>query len=262
MNKTHKSQQDNKQVQSLTRGLLLLEKIAENPFGISLTELALQLGLPNSTVHRLLMTMQQQGFIQQEGELSLWKISAKTFKIGNAFAKSRDLITLAQPVMQNLMDNAGETVNLLLLDQIQFQPIVIGQIQCHELMRMVAPIGKHLPLHASGAGKAFLAMHDDDQVTAIVQRKGLIKFTDHTITQHKDLLDNLEKVRQHGYALDDEEHAIGMRCVAAVIVDEHQKAFAALSISGPASRLDNEKIVHLSSLVMQSSQKISHMYGG
>lgn len=145
------------QVQSLPRGLKLLEFIADSHGSVALTELAKQAGLPNSTTHRLLTTMQQQGFVRQVGDLGLWTIGAHAFVVGSSFLQSRNLLALVHPMLRKLMEDSGETVNLAVLDLSDRQAVIIDQIQCTQLMRMSAPIGGKLPMHASGAGKAFLA---------------------------------------------------------------------------------------------------------
>lgn len=143
------------QVQSLTRGLKLLEWIAESNGSVALTELAQQAGLPNSTTHRLLTTMQQQGFVRQVGELGHWAIGAHAFMVGSSFLQSRNLLAIVHPILRNLMEESGETVNMAVLDQSDHEAIIIDRVQCTHLMRMSAPIGGKLPMHASGAGKAF-----------------------------------------------------------------------------------------------------------
>jgi IclR family acetate operon transcriptional repressor len=143
------------QVQSLTRGLKLLEWIAESHSSVALTELAQQAGLPNSTTHRLLTTMQQLGFVRQVGELGHWAVGAHAFIVGSSFLQSRNLLAIVHPILRKLMEDSGETVNLAVLDQSDHQAIIIDQVQCTQLMRMSAPIGGKLPMHASGAGRRF-----------------------------------------------------------------------------------------------------------
>ncbi|ANM79608.1 acetate operon repressor [Serratia marcescens] len=172
------------QVQSLTRGLKLLEYISEAQGNVALTDLAQQAGLPNSTTHRLLTTMQQQGFVRQVGDLGLWTIGSHAFVVGSSFLQSRNLLAMVHPTLRRLMEESGETVNLAVLDTSEYQAIIIDQVQCTALMRMSAPIGGKLPMHASGAGKAFLATLPDDQVTKLLHKKGMHTYTPHTLTPH------------------------------------------------------------------------------
>ncbi|ACS84264.1 MULTISPECIES: glyoxylate bypass operon transcriptional repressor IclR [Musicola] len=249
------------QVQSLTRGLTLLEYIAHANGSIALTDLAQRAGLPNSTTHRLLTTMQQQGFVRQVGDLGFWSIGTQAFIVGSSFLQSRNLLAMVHPMLRKLMENSGETVNLAVLDQTDYQAIIIDQVQCTALMRMSAPIGGKLPMHASGAGKAFLATLPDDKVTQLLHRNGLHSYTPRTLNAQT-LKENLAQIRRQGYSYDDEEHALGLRCVAACILDEHHEAVAALSISGPVSRITDDRVIELGALVIRAAKEITIAYGG
>ncbi|OCA55067.1 glyoxylate bypass operon transcriptional repressor IclR [Photorhabdus namnaonensis] len=252
----------NGQVQSLSRGLTLLEYISESPGGIALTDLAQQAGLPNSTTHRLLTTLQQHGFVRQIGDLGLWVIGSHTFIVGSSFLQSRNLLALIHPILRRLMEDSGETVNLAILDHSEYEAVIVDQVQCNALMRMSAPIGGKLPMHASGAGKAFLSTLSDNQLVQLLHKKGLHSYTQHTKTAPSSLKENLEQARKQGYSFDDEEHALGLRCIAACIYDEHHQAFAAISISGPVSRITDDRITELGALVIRAAKEISKEYGG
>lgn len=250
------------QVQSLTRGLKLLEYIAEAQGSVALTDLAQQAGLPNSTTHRLLTTMQQQGFVRQVGELGLWTIASHAFVVGSSFLQSRNLLATVHPILRRLMEASGETVNLAVLDNSDFQAIIIDQVQCTALMRMSAPIGGKLPMHASGAGKAFLATVSDEHLVQLLHKKGLHTYTQHTRSNPIALKEDLAHIRKQGFSFDDEEHALGLRCLAACIYDEHHEAFAAISISGPVSRITDDRVIELGALVIQAAKEVTLTYGG
>lgn len=250
------------QVQSLTRGLKLLEWIAESQGSVALTELAQQAGLPNSTTHRLLTTMQQLGFVRQVGELGHWAVGAHAFVVGSSFLQSRNLLAIVHPVLRSLMEESAETVNLAVLDKGDHQAIIIDQVQCTQLMRMSAPIGGKLPMHASGAGKAFLANLNDDQVSGLLHRKGLQAYTHATLVSPVHLKEDLAQSRKRGYSFDDEEHALGLRCVAACIYDEYREPFAAISISGPISRITDDRLTELGALVIRAAKDVTQKYGG
>lgn len=250
------------QVQSLTRGLTLLELIAQANGSVALTDLAQQAGLPNSTTHRLLTTMQQQGFVCQVGDLGLWTIGSHAFIVGSSFLQSRNLLAMVHPMLRKLMEASGETVNLAVLDNSDHQAIIIDQVQCTALMRMSAPIGGKLPMHASGAGKAFLANLSDNQVSSLLHRKGLHAYTHATLVSPVHLKDDLAQIRRRGYSFDDEEHALGLRCIAACLFDEHREPFAAISISGPISRITDDRVTELGALVISAAKEVTLAYGG
>lgn len=250
------------QVQSLTRGLTLLELIAQANGSVALTDLAQQAGLPNSTTHRLLTTMQQQGFVRQVGDLGLWTIGSHAFIVGSSFLQSRNLLAMVHPMLRKLMEASGETVNLAVLGNSDHQAIIIDQVQCTALMRMSAPIGGKLPMHASGAGKAFLANLSDDQVSSLLHRKGLHAYTHATLVSPAHLKEDLAQIRRRGYSFDDEEHALGLRCIAACLFDEHREPFAAISISGPISRITDDRVTELGALVISAAKEVTLAYGG
>ena len=225
-------------------------------------KLAQQAGLPNSTTHRLLTTMQQLGFVRQVGELGHWAVGAHAFVVGSSFLQSRNLLAIVHPILRQLMEDSGETVNLAVLDQSDHQAIIIDQVQCTQLMRMSAPIGGKLPMHASGAGKAFLSQLSEEQVTSLLHRKGLHAYTHATLVSPLHLKEDLAQTRKRGYSFDDEEHALGLRCVAACIYDEHREPFAAISISGPISRMTDDRVTELGALVIKAAKEVTLAYGG
>ncbi|MDC9598754.1 glyoxylate bypass operon transcriptional repressor IclR [Xenorhabdus anantnagensis] len=250
------------QVQSLSRGLTLLEYISDSPVGVALTDLAIQTGLPNSTTHRLLTTLQQHGFVRQIGDLGLWVIASHAFVVGSSFLQSRNLMVLVHPILRQLMEDSGETVNLAILNLDEYEAVIVDQVQCNALMRMSAPIAGKLPMHASGAGKALLSTLHEQKCLQLLHKKGMHAYTQHTYTTAAALTKNLEQIRKQGFSFDDEEHALGLRCIAACIYDEHQEAFAAISISGPISRISDDRVTELGALVMRAAKAVSREYGG
>jgi len=246
--------------QSLTRALTALERLSESPNGMSLTDLSQQLGMPPATLHRLLSTFEELNFVEHEVDSGLWFVGLKTFTVGNAFLKRRDFVATARPYMQSLVEESGETVNLGIIDDDDV--VFISQVESQEMMRMIVTLGSRSPIHASGVGKAILASKSEKTVAQILQRKGLPRFTDHTIDKPGDFRQALEMIRQQGYALDDEEHAIGLRCVAASIFDENANALAAISLSGPKARIVDSRLAELGTAVRQTADDITAALGG
>ncbi len=246
--------------QSLSRALSLLERLAETPGGMNLTDLSQQLGIPAATAHRMLSTFEEHDFVAQDPELGVWYIGLKAFTIGNAFVQRRDFVASARPLMQTLMERCGETVNLGVIDD--GEVVFISQVESREVMRMIVRLGSRSPVHASGVGKALLAYLGDERLVAILERRGLGRFTERTIDSPAQLREELETVRERGYALDDEEHAVGLRCVAAPIFDENGQALAAISLSGPKARLIDDRLGELGVAVRQTADEITRALGG
>src|SRR5512134_2907949 len=247
-------------VQSLTRGLQLLQRLGESEGGIMLTDLAQTVGLPNSTTHRLLATLEAMGFARHTPDLGLWQVGVEAFRVGNAFLRSRDIVEQARPHLYRLMEEAGETANLALLHG--GRAVMVYQVECHEMMRMIVRIGTGVPMHASGVGKAMLAAMSEDEVRAVLHRHGLPRHTPHTVDSPARLAEEMAATRGRGFSIDDEEHAVGLRCAAAAILDEEGRPLGAISISGPAARLSRERLLELGARVAREAASITRELGG
>ncbi|WP_116474764.1 IclR family transcriptional regulator [Zobellella maritima] len=248
------------QVQSLSRALLLLERLADSDMGMSLTEVAGSLGLAPSTTHRLLNSLRSHDFVDVDESQGLWSIGVNAFSIGNAYLKKRDFIAQARPFMKRLVAETGETSNLAILEKNSV--VYVGQVESPQTMRMVVSLGSRSPLHASGVGKALLSAMPRREAMDIIKKTGMVTFTGHTITSPSQFEQELNKISLQGYSLDDEEQFEGLRCIAANIYNEYGEAVAGISISGPAVRVKWERIPMLSALVMDAAREVTKAIGG
>lgn len=248
------------QVQSLVRALTLVNRLAESDEGVSLTEVAQQVGLSPSTAHRLLTTLEQERYVHFDAERRLWSVGVQAFMTGNAFLKTRTLVSLARPAMRLLMEDSEETVNLAVEDQAA--AVYLAQVECRQMMRAFARPGGRVPLHCSSVGKALLSAMPDASLSKILHRQGLPRLTVKTLNTTAALRDDLARSRERGYAVDDEEHAVGLRCIAAVIFNESQEAVAAVSVSGPMARIPDDRIPLLGEKVRSKADAITAQFGG
>src|SRR6266480_204370 len=248
------------QVQSLTRGLSILEALSNAEAGLTLTDLAHRVLLPASTTHRLLSTLQKMGYVYQAGDLGFWYVGLQAFTVGSTFLASRDFVAQSHGYMRRLMEQSGETANLAILDGTE--AVFISQVQCHEMMRTLVKLGSRVPLHASGVGKAIFASLPDEQIDAILKVKGLPRITENTITSPETMWASVRVIRQRGWSFDDEEHAVATRCVAAPIYDEHAETLGAISLAGPSSRLPDSRIKQLGPLVAHTAEELTRRLGG
>jgi IclR family acetate operon transcriptional repressor len=246
-------------VQSLARALAIINALARGE-GLTRTDLAHTVGLPPSTVHRLLTTLEEERFVRFDRELSRWMIGVQAFIVGGAFLHSRDVLALARPYLRQLVDESGETANLALEDE--GQAVYMGQVESRQLVRAIAKPGGRVFLHSSGIGKAILAAMPPAEAAKILQKRGLPRFTDRTIDTPARLREQLAEIRARGYAVDDEEYAIGLRCVAASIFDENGAQVAAVSLSGPTARITPDRVPILGALVRAVADQISAEFGG
>jgi IclR family acetate operon transcriptional repressor len=248
------------QVQSLVKALRLLEILASGSGGLSLKEISARSGFPASTTHRLLSTLQQERFARFDSDHLTWSVGVKTFSIGNSFVRDRDLIQTARPHMRALMETTGETVNLAI--QSGDMAVYVAQVESRQMMRAMAAPGTRVPLHCSGVGKALLAVQSEQERAALLARTGMHKVTQKTITEMAAMRDALSETLRSGFAIDDEEHAVGLRCVASLIYDENCEAVGGLSVSGPLARIPDRKFQELGRLVCSTAERITTEFGG
>lgn len=257
---TKRPRENTGQVQSLCRALNILNVIADHETGLTMTDIAQRANLPLSTTHRLLTTLQHERYVRFDNEQSLWMMGVQAFIIGNAFVRSRDVIASSRPHMMDLMERSGETVNLAVPDQ--GECIYLTQVECRQMMRVQAKPGSRVPMHSSAVGKALLAAMPQEKAKKFLAMRELERGTDKTVVDFKSLCHELDEVREKGFARDDEEHCVGLRCVASVIYDEFGQPLAAVSLSGPLARIGDERFPELGALVKQTARDITQAMGG
>ncbi len=248
------------QVQSLVRALAIVNRLAAADEGATLTEVAQQVGLSPSTAHRLLTTLEQERYVRFDAERRLWSVGVQAFVAGSAFLKTRSLVPTARPHMRALMEESEETVNLAVEDQAE--AVYLSQVECRQMMRAFARPGGRVPLHCSSVGKALLSAMPDADVARVLHRHGLARVTIKTLTTTPALREDLARARVRGYAIDDEEHAVGLRCIAAVVFNEAADPLGAVSLSGPMARIPDERIPLLGDLVRRTADAVTAQLGG
>jgi IclR family acetate operon transcriptional repressor len=246
-------------IQALDRGLALLRVVAEAD-GLTLTDLAQRTGIAPSTVHRLLFTLEAHRFVAHDEERGLWLIGVDAFQTGTAFLRNRRLAGMGRDTMRELMEQTGETINLGIEDD--GEVVFISQVESHNTLRAFFRAGSRSLMHASGVGKALLAGMSEQRVKQILYSKGLLRFTEKTFVDPTALFAELQKSRQRGWAVDDEERTLGMRCVAAPIYNEMGETIAAVSMSGPAVRITLERLGEFGPTMMRAADQITESIGG
>jgi IclR family acetate operon transcriptional repressor len=246
-------------IQALDRGLALLRVIAEAD-GLTLTDLAQRSGLAPSTVHRLLFTLEAHRFAVHDEERGHWLVGVDAFKTGSAFLRNRRVGAMGRETMRELMEQTGETVNLGIEDD--GEVVFLSQVESHNTLRAFFRAGSRSLMHASGVGKALLAGFSETRVRQILYAKGLQRFTDKTLVDPNALFAELSESRKRGWAVDDEERTLGMRCVAAPIYNELGETIAAVSMSGPVVRITSERLGEFGPIVMRAADQITSSIGG
>lgn len=242
-------------VQSVDRALQIIETLAGDDDGYRLSDLAVRTGLSTSTAHRLLTTLEKRRFVQFDRTCSKWHVGARSFAVGATFTRRHNFVAQAIPYLRKLRDLTRETANLAVVDDESI--IVLTRVESREIMRSLTKVGGRVALIASGVGKAVLAAYSDADINAIIRRRGMPRLTEKSIIRPGELFKELETVRRQGYAVDDEEARLGLRCVAAVVFNDCSEPFAAVSVSGMADRLTDERLPEIGAIVHQIAAELS-----
>jgi IclR family acetate operon transcriptional repressor len=247
-------------VQSVDRALHIIETLAEDDEGYRLSDLAVRTGLSTSTVHRLLATLEKRRFVQFDRTESKWHVGAQSFSVGATFTRRRNFTAQAMPYLRKLRDLTRETANLAVVDDESI--IVLTRVESREIMRSLTKVGGRVAMVASGVGKAVLATWSDDDVNAIIHRQGMPRLTEKSIVRPGELFKELQVIRRQGYAVDDEEARIGLRCIAAVVYNDCSEPLAAISVSGMTSRLTDDRLAGLGRIVCEVAAELTAALGG
>lgn len=246
-------------VHSLDRAMRILKTVGDGP-GQSLTEIAEASGVPASSAYRILITLEMHGMVQFDETRQLWHVGLEAFRIGSKFLVRTRLVEQSRPVLERLVANTGETANLAIADK--GEVIFLNQAETHKAIRAFFRPGTRGPIHASGAGKALLAFMPPANVEAVLASARFDTFTENTIATRDALDRELELIRGRGWSVDNEEHTVGMRCIAAPIFNLHGEAIATISLSGPSIRVTPEHDEEYGELVKSAAGEVTHSIGG
>jgi DNA-binding IclR family transcriptional regulator len=243
------------QIRSVAKALTIINILAESKRSMPLAEIAAKMAMAKSTIHGLLSTLRDYGYVEQSDFDGNYRLGIILFEIGSKVADNWNVRKVAAPYIQKLVEETGETVHLVVLDKDEV--LYIDKHESTQSLRIVSEIGSRLPAHCTGVGKALLAFIPPTEVKRIIAAKGLKRYTKNTITEPEKLEAELERIRRQGYAEDNEEIMESLRCVAVPIWDYNGKACAAISISGPLTRMGQERMQVLKEHIVQTAMDIS-----
>ena len=249
-------------VQSVRRALRILDVLAaasQDREDTGIVSISRRCGLPVSTAHRLLATLIDAGFATQNPESGQYRIGLHAFEIGNAFLDHTDLRPVARPYLTDLAELTGETVNLAIRDG--HDAVYIDQLESVQMLKMFARPGARAPLACTGVGKILLSGLSPAVAERILNEAPLPQRTPHSVIEPAAVLRMLAAIRANGHAVDNEEVELGVRCVAAPIVDHHGEIQAAISVSGPTLRISDARIPELVRQVQGTAAAISAALG-
>jgi IclR family transcriptional regulator, acetate operon repressor len=245
-------------IQALDRALDVLEALS-NHEGVTLTKLAEHLDQSPATMYRVLATLENRQYVECDSDRQSWFVGSEAFRLGSAYLRRTNIVERSRSVMRDLMAQTGETSNLGI--ERDGNVLFVSQVETHETIRAFFPPGTSSPLHASGIGKALLSTFDEQRLENFLNTASLTRFTDKTISNAEELREAVRITRQRGYSFDDEERTIGMRCVAAPIVNSFGEGVAGISVSGPTIRMPDAKVRQIGQWVLESAAKVSNYLG-
>jgi DNA-binding IclR family transcriptional regulator len=246
-------------IRVLIKAAAIIDVLADSEHALSLTALSGELGIAKSTLHGILATLGSIGYVTKDSETGDYRLGLHLFEIGNAISRKLDERRVAKPYMEALAKKTGETVHLAVLED--GEVLYLDKHESNHSIRIITESGIKLPVHCSGLGKALLSGLPDDKITALLDKKGMEKYTETTITNAKDFLKDIRGVRQKGYASDKQEFMIGLRCIAAPVYTISGKITCAISISGPVSRMTRDQLEVKRVYLMKAARAISRKLG-
>jgi DNA-binding IclR family transcriptional regulator len=243
---------------SVAKAIRLLQAFAPETPELGISDLAKRLGLAKSTVHRLASTLIEARLLEQNAQTVKYRLGLAIFELGALVASQMDVSTQSVPYLERLMEKTGETVHLAILDENEV--LYINKIESLKTIRMYSRVGRRGPVYCTGVGKALLAFQPSHKIEEIIA-SGLAPQTEHTIVDPETLRRHLADVRARGYAIDNEEIEIGLRCVAAPVRDHSGNVIASISVAGPSQRLTKERLISFSPDVIATADTVSQRLG-
>ena len=252
-----------RRIEAVDRALQALEVLADAPGGLGVTDLGRRLGVDKSTAHRLLATLLARGFVRLDAQTQRYALGLRLAGLGAVAVQRVDLTAVARPHLEALRDETREASSLAVYSE--GEAIFLARASAAGALTVNQGVGTRMPAHCSALGKVLLAglleRGADEQVDRALAQRGLAPHTPRTITNRDDLLRHLQVVHAQGWALDDEEFADGLRCLAAPVRDAAGGVVAAVGLSGPTSRVTVERVPELAAAMLRAGEGISAAMG-
>lgn len=247
-------------IQAVSHALDLLEQFHDEVDELGVTELSKRLKLHKNNVFRLLATLESRGYIEQNRVTENYRLGLKTLELGQTFIRQMGLLRQSRPVLEALQKECNETVYVAILKD--FYIIYLDVVETDLTVRVVPRVGSRLPAYCTAAGKVQIAYMTDEELIQYLPTKELKPYTPSTITDRDVLKEQLKTIAEEGYAIDNEELDIGVRCCGAPIRDYTRRIVGAVSISGPSMRFSDERLdTELIPLVKRAAEEISSKLG-
>ena len=249
----------NSPVQSIDRIFDIVETLAQWRQGMTLSDLAAATGLHVSTAHRLVQSLAHRGYAIKDRSGN-YRLTLRLYEVGSQVSGVLNLLTVARPMLDRLANTSQEAVHLVERDGSDVLYLYKAEPR-QQFVRMSSCVGLRNPMYCTGVGKSILALLPEDQLREVWESTQVCAFTEKTITDLDALQADLARIRQRGYAIDDEEHETGVRCIAVAVRNSFHAPVAAISVSAPASRLDEKAMAEIYPQLKAISGELSRLLG-
>jgi IclR family transcriptional regulator, KDG regulon repressor len=247
-------------IQAVSHALDLLEQFHDEVDELGVTELSKRLKLHKNNVFRLLATLESRNYIEQNRVTENYRLGLKTLELGQTFIKQMGLLRQSRPVLESLVKECNETTYVAILKEAHI--VYLDVVETDLTVRVVPRVGARLPAYCTAAGKVQIAYMTDEELENYLPTKEMKRYTPKTLIDKDELKKHLKVIADQGYAIDDEEMDVGVKCVGAPIRDYTRRIIGAVSISGPSMRFSDERLEkELIPLVVRSGEEISHKLG-
>jgi DNA-binding IclR family transcriptional regulator len=240
---------------AVERALNILEAAANRRDGLTNSEISHKLGIPKSSASYILRALDRRGYLRRDAETGRYHLGLKILSLGGDVRANLDLAEVALPFMRGLQDRIHLTIHLAVLDQ--GEAVYIEKVEAPGFFKVNTWVGRRMFLHATSVGKCLLAWLPKPEVESLMRQQGMKKRTPNTISSVAKLVAELERVREQGYAIDDEENSLGARCVGAPIFDPGEAVTAALGVSGTLTQMDEVSMVKIVDALKETARRIS-----
>ena len=248
-------------VQSVDRALRIIEFLAENSTGAGITEISKSLGLSKCTVHRLISTLKERDFAYQSSNTQLYRLSYKILYLYNCISNNIDMFKVSRPIIRKFADKVDATVHLATLDEKRSNIVYIDRIEPMNSQKpfvMSSRVGKKAPCYCTAAGKMLLSQYSDDEIRDIMKGEEYKTYTDKTIKNIDEFLEEIHKVRKQGYALDENEYDHGIICISIPIYNSNGKIDFTMSVTDLILYTKAEELINLKDQLDEVSRKVSN----
>ncbi|HKD50470.1 MAG TPA: IclR family transcriptional regulator [Candidatus Acidoferrum sp.] len=246
---------DSSPATAVERALNILEAAAQRREGLTNSEISRKLAIPKSSASYILRTLERRGYLRRDVESGRYRLGLKILSLGSDAQSNLDIADVALPFMRALEEKIHMTVHLAVLDQ--GEAVYIEKVEAPGFFKVNTWVGRRMFLHSTSVGKCLLAWLPKQEVETIVKQQGLKKRTPKTITTMTRLLADLQRVKDEGYAVDDEENSLGARCLGAPVFDVAGNVVAALGASGTLTQVDEASLPRLAESVKETARRIS-----